>query len=578
MATAVPVSVPVVLSPACSSDASSTSTSTAGTNHVTSKKTSAHSPHNNMVTSKAACSLGTTSRSMKANSSSSIGSSSRSAPQTDSGTANATSTSEKGATGSHVSHGFSDNCWTKTKTSHKSNDGSSERESEVSSKEFKLGTTTTNSPSSSNTSTNSTANTNKPSAKTALDALAILASSAHHQLSSNNHNQNQKDDSEIMPPPPPRIKGRLRSASNPEGMEKWDSYSYFRSNPSSNSYDSSQSSSSALTSSLWSAYSGWNDDSSHSYSARRHFVLPSCILEEELAEANETCKIHAEQKQMEQMTHFMDSSSSDTTTHTQGQYGTAPIGYNPVTANAYASANSNSSSRNALQFQPSLKRGMTVFNIEQFVVDPSKKHSLNDNNRNNNVDVDMNLDVYGTSPTTVISPIETNDASKTTNANNTTTSSVQGTKKKKKKKKKPRGGGNGEVATVSKQQEKGSDKNQSYHNNEKKISFMNGEGVGQEENDVMAPLEDEAELDPAELLRRARNKLFEDLSCSENCGMEKGVVPLPHSLDKYKEVSCRSNFNGQAESSVNNILENCGMIYDISCLIVCLLFLLQYFI
>lgn len=45
---------------------------------------------------------------------------------------------------------------------------------------------------------------------------------------------------------------------------------------------------------------------------------------------------------------------------------------------------------------------------------------------------------------------------------------------------------------------------------------------------------DESELDPEELLRRARSRLLEDLS-AEN-GLDKGVMAFPHSLDKYKEV------------------------------------------
>jgi hypothetical protein len=56
------------------------------------------------------------------------------------------------------------------------------------------------------------------------------------------------DDSVSMPPPPPRR--RPRASSNPEGMEKWGD--------------------------------------------RRHFVLPSAILEEELAEASALAKAHEE--------------------------------------------------------------------------------------------------------------------------------------------------------------------------------------------------------------------------------------------------------------------------------------------
>mmetsp|Transcript_25535 Transcript_25535/g.45006 ORF Transcript_25535/g.45006 Transcript_25535/m.45006 type:complete len:569 (+) Transcript_25535:514-2220(+) len=47
--------------------------------------------------------------------------------------------------------------------------------------------------------------------------------------------------------------------------------------------------------------------------------------------------------------------------------------------------------------------------------------------------------------------------------------------------------------------------------------------------------EEEENLDHDELLRRARSRLLEDLS-QGNLSGEKGVLTLPHSLDKYKEV------------------------------------------
>lgn len=85
-----------------------------------------------------------------------------------------------------------------------------------------------------------------------LDALALLASRAS-ELSSSSSDK----DRESMPPPPPRFrKGRMRSASNPEGMEKWDSMSH------------------------------------GSASSRMHFLLPSTILEEELQNANDACAAH----------------------------------------------------------------------------------------------------------------------------------------------------------------------------------------------------------------------------------------------------------------------------------------------
>eukprot|EP00550_Attheya_septentrionalis_P005177 CAMPEP_0198286202 /NCGR_PEP_ID=MMETSP1449-20131203/5334_1 /TAXON_ID=420275 /ORGANISM="Attheya septentrionalis, Strain CCMP2084" /LENGTH=431 /DNA_ID=CAMNT_0043983871 /DNA_START=410 /DNA_END=1705 /DNA_ORIENTATION=+ len=95
----------------------------------------------------------------------------------------------------------------------------------------------------------------------ALDALAALASKASTIDSlSGNYAPNfssSDDDSESMPPPPPR-RGRMRSASNPEGMEKWD----------------------ALSRSQY----------THS---RRHFVLPASILEEELASATAAAASHS---------------------------------------------------------------------------------------------------------------------------------------------------------------------------------------------------------------------------------------------------------------------------------------------
>jgi len=278
-----------------------------------------------------------------------------------------------GATSSPVSHGFSNDCWSKT------NNDCSTHSMQME----------TDSPSRQKLVINPSHCSPRTSA--ALDTLAILASTAQKELSSSTI---AMDDSSIMPPPPPRIKGRMRSASNPEGMEKWDSYSYFRNGN--------------LSSSSLSSPSSW--------SSRRHFVLPTSILEEELAEANETCKIFAEQKQLE--------SSS--------------------------------------QLAPSVKRGMTVFGINQ------------------------------------LSP-----------------------ERKKRGKKK-----------LTKQHKDDSNDNSN-------------------DEESWEPLEDESNLDPEELLRRARNRLFEDLACSDNCGLEKGVIPLPHSLEKYKEVRAHN---------LEHIIENTTLI------------------
>jgi hypothetical protein len=82
-----------------------------------------------------------------------------------------------------------------------------------------------------------------------LDELAELAAGMESQATNSvSLSSSSDEDSEAMPPPPPRR--RPRASSNPEGMEKW--------------------------------------------CERRHFVLPSAILEEELAEASALAKAHQE--------------------------------------------------------------------------------------------------------------------------------------------------------------------------------------------------------------------------------------------------------------------------------------------
>ena len=115
----------------------------------------------------------------------------------------------------------------------------------------------------------------------ALDALAALASCEHEQQpiihhatsssivvssasasededNTTNYTNYDNDKYDSMPPPPPRTmiltRGRRRAVSNPEGMEKWAPLP----------------------------------------SSRRHFVLPACILEEELAEASAAMEAHNE--------------------------------------------------------------------------------------------------------------------------------------------------------------------------------------------------------------------------------------------------------------------------------------------
>ena len=62
------------------------------------------------------------------------------------------------------------------------------------------------------------------------------------------------------------------------------------------------------------------------------------------------------------------------------------------------------------------------------------------------------------------------------------------------------------------------------------------EATPKEEEDEEEEEEDEANMSQDELLRRARSRLLEDLS-EVNLNGEKGLLTLPHTLDKYKEVS-----------------------------------------
>mmetsp|Transcript_11160 Transcript_11160/g.26892 ORF Transcript_11160/g.26892 Transcript_11160/m.26892 type:complete len:260 (-) Transcript_11160:31-810(-) len=65
---------------------------------------------------------------------------------------------------------------------------------------------------------------------------------------------------------------------------------------------------------------------------------------------------------------------------------------------------------------------------------------------------------------------------------------------------------------------------------EEEMAEQNEEANEEEEED-----EEEKVLNEDELLRRARSRLLEDLS-QGNLNGEKGVLTLPHSLEKYKQV------------------------------------------
>ncbi|KAL3780772.1 hypothetical protein HJC23_006710 [Cyclotella cryptica] len=287
----------------------------------------------------------------------------------------------------------------------------------------------------------------------ALDALAALASGratvplSHDSVAITPH-QTDDDDSNSMPPPPPREPldsvasssfygstadesallrelpafptrlGRLRSASNPEGMEKWDSYSRR------------------------------ND--------RQHFVLPSSILEEELASTRRVLGENVE----------------------EDECGDPPS----IVENGFQFTNYSYYDRgNVQEFTMLTGSDKLPVSYSTAVLTRKKRQIKQPLNY-------LSTKVLGTSPDSVADP----------------PSAMKHSSKKSSSKKKSK----------SPELDSGN-------------SSQNPEV---EEDD------DESLLEPEELLRRARSRLLEDLSEGAGVNGEKGVLTLPHSLSKYKEV------------------------------------------
>jgi len=262
------------------------------------------------------------------------------------------------------------------------------------------------------------------------------------------------DDSEAMPPPPPREPrndptfnvetptftflhdthafhsqpsyvrqrgGRLRSASNPEGMEKWDSYSRR------------------------------ND--------RQHFVLPSSILEEELAS---TEWILEEREMNNNYRNGTDAEKQETSS--------AAPSLNPKFQQL--SDTTESGLRRSKRAPKPKRLGTSPDSIMQLPDEEGKTNASSKNKKN--------------------ARPRSNSKSKSTNG---------GTKPK------PAG----IKKSSSRVPKAGIVKIDSY-----------------EEEDV-------SQLEPEELLRRARTRLLEDLSESNNSSSTT-MGHLPHSLSKYKEV------------------------------------------
>lgn len=253
----------------------------------------------------------------------------------------------------------------------------------------------------------------------ALDALATLAATKINSTP-------DREDLKAMPPPPPR---RMRSASNPEGMEKWDSYQK---------------------------------------SSRRHFVLPYSILEEELASANIACQEHAAEQKSATME---DRTTTTTSTKVTTEY-------------------SSSFLQHFQEHQPPKKRGLTIFRMQEennssnlTSVGNSMSSILKSSNTSTTTSP-SDQDELGTSPTSVLTPM--------LSAEERTHIVVKD---------------EDEDDALRKQQQK---------------------------NDVLVEEEDESDLEPEELLKRARSRLLEDLATET--GVQKGVAPLPHALNKYKSI------------------------------------------
>ena len=294
------------------------------------------------------------------------------------------------------------------------------------------------------------------------------------------HQTSSDDDSEAMPPPPPRIPttvpplqpqpyptnvdsdgftsilafhndasslyssspynssrrvgGRVRSVSNPEGMEKWDSYTRR------------------------------ND--------RMHFVLPSSILEEELAS---TKRIIEEKKTEEDYVKGYIKKGDE--------FSASPFG-------AMA------------EFSPEHPFPQSRQNIDAAATTSTTAASRRSKRQH------KPKSIFGTSPDSVSTDL---------------TPPVSTSKSKKKNQ--------SSSATA-----KTSSSSKSFN-----VENLTSNVTEEEEEEI-----DESLLEPEELLRRARSRLLEDLSEGSEDGVnggglngEKGVLTLPHSLGKYKEVRNR---------------------------------------
>jgi hypothetical protein len=250
----------------------------------------------------------------------------------------------------------------------------------------------------------------------------------------------------------------------------------------------------------WDSYSRRND--------RMHFVLPSAILEEELA----STKRVLEEKKMEEdyVKGYIKKGDA---------FATSPFG-----AMMEFSPNHHAVHQTQQNYDAATDNNLTT------TTSAAARRSRRQHKPKN---------IFGTSPDSVSSDL--------------TPPTVSNSKSKKKNQ--------SSTATSSSSSSSSATKN---FNEEHFTSNIRDE----EEEDI-----DESLLEPEELLRRARSRLLEDLSEGGEDGLngagggglngEKGVLTLPHSLGKYKEVRKREGGRERQSGNANNgrSTKNCIQTY-----------------
>ena len=413
----------------------------------------------------------------------------------------------------------------------------------------------------------------------ALDALAALASgavtlSSNYATSVTPQQTSDSDESEAMPPPPPRSPtlsdaatqdattlvmvgtvpsssvitastgqsthasssrlGRLRSASNPEGMEKWDSYSRR------------------------------ND--------RQHFVLPSSILEEELAS---TRKVLGEQVVGEGGVDFGvggaavdgvggvvgDGVDGATSSHVWHGFTPSMTSYSSET---YFSDNNRQdcimteASSNTMLSSSQIMHPAHAAHTSHPMQHPPTQHLPNQTHRNHfaasSLPKKKRAILLGTSPDSVTDSfpnLSESPTPKTSSTVNGLTTVHHHGKAKARNDYGHSGRYHNTCNSSSRNINNAQAKNNTYESNPSHTYNSHATPINKASNDIASAIvstsppnsaspthieEDESTLEPEELLRRARSRLLEDLSEGASLSGEKGVLTLPHSLSKYKEV------------------------------------------